>query len=1519
MKRRNKFVLLGVVALAIGVLLIGVFGSRSQTASSRPFVVDGVIVRGPALPNEYLYLQRAGLDGSINLQAREEAVAEAEAMRASRSEFAIASVAETWQLEGPLNIGGRVTDIIGDATDANKFYVGSASGGVWKTTDGGATFTPIFENAGSLSTGALAIDPTDSDILYVGTGESNPGGGSVAAPGDGVWKTTDGGTTWTHLGLAETRYIGRVAVDPQNPNTVFVAALGNLFSTNEERGLYRSTNGGTTWTKVLFVNNQTGAVDVAIDPTNSNRIYAATWERIRFPDDRILGGPGSAIWRSDDGGTTWTELTSGLPASSTEPGRIGIAVAPSSPSTIYAVYADTSGDFEGFYRSTNGGTTWTEQTASGLSSSSFYSTFGWWFGRIWIHPDNANEIWADGVRLYRSTNGGSSFSQIGNSMHVDHHAQWFYPPNPDIIIKGNDGGVYRSTNGGSSWTHFDNLPITQFYAMEVDPTDLGHMLGGTQDNGTNRTDTGSLDDWENILGGDGFTVLVDPNNSNVIYAESQFGNMSKSTNGGNSFSSATSGISGRKNWHTPFVIDPNSSGSGSTTVLYYGSHQLYRSTNSASSWTSISGDLTDGDGGVNGVVYGTITTIAVAPSDSNTIYVGTDDANVWVTTNVGSSWTRIDAGLPERWITRVAVDPNNDGVAYATLSGFKQDDPLPHVFRTTDFGANWTDISGNLPDAPVNDIVVDPVDTNTLYVATDVGVFVSSNLGGSWAVLGSGLPAVLTTDIKHMPGSPPKLFAGTYGRSIYSIDLTGVVNAPPTVDAGANQVITLPATANLDGTVSDDGLPDPPGTITTIWSQVGGPGSVTFGDLNAVDTTATFSLAGTYTLRLTADDSQATNSDDVTITVNEEGQITVFSDDFETDQGWTTNPSGSDTATTGQWERANPENTDSSGPKQLGTTVSGSFDLVTAGAAGSGVGSNDIDGGVTSVRSPNIALPSSGDITLSFSYYMAHTSNSSADDFFRVTVVGSSNSVVLEELGAADNDDGVWEAFDTSLNSFAGETVYLLIEAADAGSGSIVEAAVDDVEITAVDTGPTSTPTNTATPTETATPTNTPTATNSPTITATPTETPTPSTTPTPSNTPTPTNTAPPTDTPTATDTPGPGGTVFSDDFETDLGWTTDPNGTDTATTGQWERANPEDTNSSGPLQLGTTVSGSFDLVTAGTAGSSAGTNDIDGGVTSVRSPDITLPGSGDITLSFSYYLAHLSNANADDFLRVTVVGNTNDVVLEQLGNGAVVNGAWSSHNSSLNSFAGQTIYLLVEAADGGSGSLVEAAVDDVLIEVDGGGPTNTPTSTPTPSITPTPTNTPTPSNTPTPTDTPEPGGDIFFDDFESDQGWTTDPDGTDTATTGQWERANPEETSSGGTTLQLGTTASGSFALVTAGAAGSGVGSNDIDGGVTSMRSPDIVLPASGTITLEFAYYLAHLSNGDSDDFLRVTVVGNTNEVVYEELGAGDVDTAVWQSFTTDINSFAGQTIYLLIEAADGGSGSLVEAGIDDVRVSTP
>ena len=711
-------------------------------------------------PSEWFMQQRTWPDPDIRQSSRLEAHAEASALR----DAARGSGGVSWQPVGPVNVGGRISDLACHPTDPNTLWIGAASGGVFQTTDGGATWFPLFDDESALSIGSLAVDANDPDVLYVGTGEPNGGGGSVTYGGTGVFRTTNGGTTWTNVGLAETRFIGRVRIDPANSNRVFVAALGSQWSPGPDRGVYRSTNAGGTWSRVLASTDSTGAVDLVIDPSNPNRVYAAMWERSRGPDYLNYGGPTSGIFRSTNGGDTWSELTSGLPTGSIV-GRIGLAIAQSSPSTLYAIYADADpGFFLGVYRSTNGGDTWTQTNDGALADA--YASFGWWFGNIRVAPANPNLVYVLGLDFYRTTNGGSSWSFAGGSMHVDHHALDFAADGR--LFEGNDGGLYTSTTG-TTWTHLAELPITQFYTVEVDEQIPSRRYGGTQDNGTIRTLTGADDDWSEILGGDGFRCLVDPTNNSFVYAEFQYGNLYRSTNGGSTFQSASSGLTGRKNWSMPVELDP-----ANPATLYAGTERLHRSTNRGASWTPVSPDLTNGDGGIN-VVFGTITTIAIAPSDTQTILAGTDDGNVQVTTNGGGTWVNVSGSLPDRWVTRVAFDPSSDAIAYVTVSGFKWDEPFPRVFRTTNFGGTWTAIHGNLPQAPVNDLVVEPGGTGRLFVATDFGVYHTFDGGASWHATGVGLPNVVVSDLEYHSGTET-LIAGTYGRSQWTLDVAAATS-----------------------------------------------------------------------------------------------------------------------------------------------------------------------------------------------------------------------------------------------------------------------------------------------------------------------------------------------------------------------------------------------------------------------------------------------------------------------------------------------------------------------------------------------------------------------------------------------------------------------------------------------------------------------------------------------------------------------------------------------------------------------
>jgi len=709
-------------------------------------------------PSDWFFMQRAFPVGKVNQQIYREAALSAQNMKKQ------AKTTSFWEFAGPTNIGGRITDVEMYPDDLQTIYIGAASGGIFKTENAGINWTPIFDDAISLSIGDMCIAPSDPDILYVGTGEANAGGGSVAYDGVGIYKSLDAGNSWEYIGLEESGNIGRMVVHHNNPDIIYVAAMGTLFADDPNRGIYKTNNGGLSWENVLFVSDSTGAIDIAMHPENPEIIYAAMWERVRRPERRSYGGPTCGIYKTENGGQSWTELTTGLRSPNPNIGRIGLDISKSDPEILYAIYADKIGYFEGVYKSTNNGDSWVQTNDGSLSNC--YQSYGWWFGRIKIDPIDPDIAYVIGFDLYKTTTGGNSWSNISSwDVHVDQHELVAHPMNNNFVILGNDGGLYISQNGGNSWNWINNLPITQFYTCEIDNQFPQRLYGGTQDNGTNRTMTGNTDDWENIYGGDGFYVLVDPENNNYVYAEYQYGNFARSTNGGNSFSTAMNGISSsdRKNWNTPVVFDPTN-----PEIIYYGANRLYRSTNRAGNWTPISGDLSNGPG-VN-LTYGTITTISVSAINPDIIYAGTDDGNIWVSENFGSDWEIISNDLPERWITRVTADPIEENTVYVTLSGYRWNEYLPHVFRSENKGQTWVDISANLPEVPVNDLIIDPDNNEKLYVATDVGVFASYDHGGYWILMGNNLPNVPVCDM-DLHNETRKLVAATYGRSMYSYDL----------------------------------------------------------------------------------------------------------------------------------------------------------------------------------------------------------------------------------------------------------------------------------------------------------------------------------------------------------------------------------------------------------------------------------------------------------------------------------------------------------------------------------------------------------------------------------------------------------------------------------------------------------------------------------------------------------------------------------------------------------------------------
>jgi photosystem II stability/assembly factor-like uncharacterized protein len=797
MKRTGWVVLeaLGLALVAvIGLYAFGVVGSGHGSGTS---AVDSKAIAageeeaeeeeggaGPGAPDEWFVAQRAGPGGQLEAQNFVRATDQA---RAVRGEVRIAGFGQSWELTGPTNVGGRIVDLVVDPIEPNTIYVAAATGGVWKNTDGLFTMEKTWPDDFAQAMGALGV--ASDGTLWAGTGEPNNGGGSLVFGGNGVYRSTDGGATWKNRGLKQSGTIGRIVVHPTNPDTIYVAAAGSLFNPGGDRGIYRSTNGGNSWRLVLAPENGfSGGIDLAIDPSNPDRIFAAMWQRRREPDLRTYGGVGSGLWRSDDGGDTWERLENvtslspgdetGLTRSDTL-GRIGVALAPNNPNRVYVITTATFGQDKGFYVSNDGGDSFQAQTRPGSQGG-----FGWWFGRIWVDPVNADHLFAAGVSLRRSLDGGATWSSSGG-IHVDQHAMAWSPHVANRIYLGNDGGTYVSDMNGlsGSWRQAVYEPYTQFYSVDVGEQFPERLTGGSQDNGCLRswdfpTSPGDPNNWNSFGCGDGEYTLMDPSNNGIFYGCSQYGSCIRRYDGpdpapvtNRTISNGT--VSERRNWLTPVVLDPNN-----PAIVYYGGNVMNKSTDRGDTWTRISPPEVDLTGTFEPgredpiyVNYGTITTISVSKTAPDTIYLGTDTGRLWKTEDGGATWVEfVDKGLPKRWVTRVAVDPEDSTTAWATFSGFRNGEDAANVYVTSDGGETWRNVSGNLPNAPVNDIVIDR-NRGTVYVGTDVGVFHLKNGKKNWHAIGTGLPLAPVLDIRLHDASST-LVASTFGRSMWKLDIS---------------------------------------------------------------------------------------------------------------------------------------------------------------------------------------------------------------------------------------------------------------------------------------------------------------------------------------------------------------------------------------------------------------------------------------------------------------------------------------------------------------------------------------------------------------------------------------------------------------------------------------------------------------------------------------------------------------------------------------------------------------------------
>jgi len=709
-----------------------------------------------------------------------------------------------WRSIGPSITSGRISDIAVNPNNPYEYYVATSAGGVWKTINAGIEYTPIFDNEGSFSTGCVTIDPNNTNVIWVGSGENN--NQRSVNYGDGVYKSVDGGKSWKNMGLKTSEHIGKILVNPDDSNIVYVAAIGPLWSKGGERGLYKTTDGGETWTAVLSVDEHTGVNDVVMDPRDPNVLYASTLQRRRHVYTYVGGGPGSGLHKSVDGGETWQEIKKGLP--SVELGRIGLAISPANPEVIYAI-VEAADDKGGLFSSKNRGASWEKQ--------SDHSTSGNYYQEIIADPVDENTLYSMDTWMKVSHDGGKTFQNVGEDYkHVDNHCMWIDPNNNEHWLVGCDGGVYETFDAAKNWDFKENIPVTQFYKVALDNDyPFYNVYGGTQDNfslgGPSRvlTDHGITNfDWFITNGGDGFESQVDPENPDIVYAQSQYGFLVRY----DKKSGEAVGIQPREkkgenafrfNWDAPLAVSSHASGR-----VYFAANKVFRSNDYGNSWEEISGDLTrqidrnklkvyDRIVSIDAVakngstsLYGTIVALSESPIDEKLIAIGTDDGLIQITEDGGNTWRKIDnvPGAPaQSYVNNVYLSQHDANVIYAAFNHHKYGDFKPYIFKSNDKGKTWANISNNLPErGSVYAIEEDFKDSNLIFCGTEFGAFFSPDGGKRWKQLKAGLPTIAVRDIA-IQKRESDLVLGTFGRGFYVLDdyssLRAIENALPSKTA----------------------------------------------------------------------------------------------------------------------------------------------------------------------------------------------------------------------------------------------------------------------------------------------------------------------------------------------------------------------------------------------------------------------------------------------------------------------------------------------------------------------------------------------------------------------------------------------------------------------------------------------------------------------------------------------------------------------------------------------------------------
>ena len=709
-----------------------------------------------------------------------------------------------WTQQGPMNVGGRCNTLAMKPDNEEVVLAGFAGGGIFKTLDGAINWYPVFDDNPELSIGDITFDPSNPNVVYAGTGDPNMP--SIVFNGDGIFKSTDIGETWQRLDNSPEGIISKIVVHPSNSNVLWAASMGNPYIRDNHRGIHKSTDGGNTWQQVLFVSNQAGASDLVQSPADPQILYASFWDRLRNNKESVVFGPHARVYKSVDGGDTWTQLGGGLPTGVM--GRTGLAVSHTNPNKVYVVYIDSLQTPGGLFKSVDGGTSWTPININQLEDAC--ADFGWFFGKIHLDPTNDEDIYFHAILLWRKAPGSNSWLNAAGG-HADSHDLVFSPSGRRYWS--NDGGVYRNNPGQQQWPKSKNLPVTQFYRTNFNLHEPNNYWAGAQDNGIQKGNGLNPNNWTPIFSADGFHCAFDPNDPNHFWVETQFGSVHETTNGGSpwQFGSRALGTSDRTNWDTPFFMskhEPNR--------LYAATFRAYTKAGGGG-WGSISGDLTDGN--ILGAAFHTVSCLNESPVNAGKLIAGTSDGNVWVRTTAGA-WSNVTAGLPDRYVTSVQYSPTSSNRMFVTHSGFRDNDNFSHIHRSDDNGATWQDISSDLPTVPLNDLFVLPgFNDQVLIVAADLGVYFSLNGGASWNRLGGNMPYIPVFDFEHNPVRK-ELVAATFARGIWTFPLDSIFvqqNPAPVSLSGhvRNEAGEGVLEVDLDGILSNsDGafsIPNVPG------------------------------------------------------------------------------------------------------------------------------------------------------------------------------------------------------------------------------------------------------------------------------------------------------------------------------------------------------------------------------------------------------------------------------------------------------------------------------------------------------------------------------------------------------------------------------------------------------------------------------------------------------------------------------------------------------------------------------------